>query len=77
METHSANTSEVSVVLRKFQWLIDWLRQHAPELNRLKAVNRPAFYWVQSKGYNILKNSRQERAIIQQGLRPVSRIVLR
>ena len=76
MEVHSANTGEVSTVLKKFQWLIDWLHHHAPELNKLKPKNKSAFYWVQSGGYNILKNSRQERAIIQKGLRPVSRILL-
>lgn len=76
MEVHSANTSEVRTVLKKFQWLIDWLNQNAPELNNLKSKNKPAFYWVQSSGYNILKNSRQERAIVQKGLKPVSRIVL-
>ena len=76
MEVHSANTSEVRTVLRKFQWLIDWLNQNAPELNNLKSKNKPVFYWVQSSGYNILKNSPQERAIVQNGLKPVSRIVL-
>jgi hypothetical protein len=76
MEVHSANTGEVSTVLRKLQWLIDWLHHKAPELNKLKPKNATAFYWVQSGGYNILKNSPQERAIIQKGLRPVSRIRL-
>jgi len=76
MEVHSANTSEVRTVLRKFQWLIDWLSQNAPELNNLKSKSKPAFYWVQSGGYNILKNSPQERVIVQNGLKPVSRIVL-
>jgi len=76
MEVHTANTGEVSIVLRKLQWLIDWLHSKAPELNNLKSKNKAAFYWVQSGGYNILKNSPQERAIIQKGLRPVSRIVL-
>jgi len=76
MEVHSANTGEVRTVLRKFQWLIDWLSKNAPELNNLKSKNKPAFYWVQSGGYNILKNSPQERVIVQKGLKPVSRIVL-
>lgn len=76
MEVHSASTSEVRTVLRKFQWLIDWLNQNAPELNNLKSKNKTAFYWVQSGDYKILKNSRQERAIVQKGLKPVSRITL-
>ncbi|HMR81540.1 MAG TPA: hypothetical protein PKE30_00305 [Niabella sp.] len=76
MEVHAAHTSEVAVVLRKFQWLIEWLRNKAPKINTLKAKDQPAFYWVQSGGYNILRNSPQERAIVQKGLRPVARIKL-
>jgi len=76
MEVHSAITSEVHTVLKKFQWLIDWLNENAPEVNNLKSKNKTAFYWVQSGGYNILKNSPQERAIVQKGLKPVSRITL-
>lgn len=76
MEVHPAHTSEVAVVLKKFQWLIEWLHTKAPEIYSLKAKNNVAFYWVQSDGYNILRNSPQERAIIQKGLRPVSKIKL-
>ncbi|MEO9020999.1 MAG: hypothetical protein ABI237_14900 [Ginsengibacter sp.] len=76
VEVHSANTGEIRTVLRKFQWLIGWLSNNAPELNTLKSKSKPAFYWVQSGGYNILKNSPQERAIVQKGLKPVSRITL-
>jgi hypothetical protein len=76
MEVHSANTSEVSVVLKKLQWLIDWLQQNAPEIYKLKPKNKTAFYWVQSKEYNILKNSPQERIMVQKGIRPVARITL-
>jgi hypothetical protein len=76
VEVHPAYTGELAVVLKKFQWLTKWLQNKAPGINELKAKNKPAFYWVQSEGYNILKNSPQERAIVQKGLRPVSRIVL-
>lgn len=76
VEVHPAQTSEVAAVLKKFQWLIDWLQNKAQEINNLKAQDQSAFYWVQSNGYNILRNSPQERAIIQKGLRPVARIKL-
>ncbi|MBN8786660.1 MAG: hypothetical protein J0I84_06185 [Terrimonas sp.] len=76
MEVHPAQTSEVAVVLKKFYWLIEWLRNNAPKINELKPKDKSAFYWVQSEGYNILRNSPQERAIIQKGLRPVARIKL-
>jgi hypothetical protein len=73
-EVHTANTSEVSTVLKKLAWLKDWLRQKAPEINTLKATSKTPFYWVQSNGYHILKNSAQERQVIQKGLKPISKL---
>lgn len=75
MEVHSANTSEVSTVLKKLQWLKNWLIEKAPEINRLRAS--APFYWVQSNGYHILPNSSQERVVIQKGLKPISKLVLK
>lgn len=76
VEVHPAHTGEVAVMIKKFQWLLEWLHNIAPKINALKPKDKPAYYWVQSDGYNILKNSPQERAIIQKGLRPVARIKL-
>jgi len=74
-EVHTASTSEVSTVLRKLQWLKDWLIKEAPEINSLRAIS--PFYWVQSNGYHILRNSSQERNVIQKGLKPISKLVLK
>lgn len=76
VEVHSAETGEVSRMLRKLQWLRDWLHAAAPRINALTAKSRPAFYWVQSGRYSILPGSSQERKIIQLGLKPVSAVVL-
>lgn len=76
MEVHPAHTGEVKTILNKFDWLLKWLKNEAPKINTIKAKDKPAFYWVQSAGFYILKNSPQERAIIQKGLRPVSKIRL-
>jgi hypothetical protein len=76
-EVHTANTGEVSTVLNKLAWLKDWLHQKAPEINALKAKTKTPFYWVQSNGYHILRNSSQEREVIQKGLKPVSKLVLK
>ena len=70
VEVHSANTSEVATVLRKLQWLKDWLKEKAPEINKIKA-SKP-YYWVASGKYNILKTSPQFRTINQAGLNPIS-----
>lgn len=71
VEVHSANTSEVSTVLRKLSWLKNWLNQQAPEINKLKAKSIPPFYWIQSKGFDIPRTSRQFRQIVETGLKPV------
>ena len=76
-EVHTANTSEVSTVLKKLSWLKDWLVQKAPEINALKATTKTPFYWVQSNGYHILRNSCQERLVVQQGLKPISKLSLK
>ena len=76
IEIHSAQTSEVSTVLNKFRWLKDWLHHKAPEINKLKATTKTPFYWVQSKNFQILKNSAQYRQAKLAGLMPVPKVVL-
>lgn len=71
-EVHPANTGEVSTVLRKLQWLKDWLHAKAPELNKLKATHRTPFYWILSGKFNIPKNSPQYRRLVQAGLLPIA-----
>jgi hypothetical protein len=74
-EVHTASTSEVTTVLRKLQWLKDWLNQKAPEINILRS-NSP-YFWVQSNGYHILANSSEDRRIRQKGLKPIPKLVLK
>ena len=76
VEVHTAGTGEVDVVLRKLEWLKSWLHHHAPEINVLKATKKTPFYWIQSNGYHIAPNSKQERLIAQKGLRPISKLIL-
>lgn len=71
-EVHSANTGEVSTVLRKLKWLKDWLNTKAPEINKLKATSQTPFYWIQSNGNHILPQSRQARQAAIFGLKPVA-----
>ncbi len=73
VEVHSADTSEVSVVLKKLAWLKGWLISQAPQVNQLSPKS---FYWIQSNGYHISKNSRQEKLLAQQGLRPINQLKL-
>ena len=75
IEVHSVNTSEVSIVLKKHEWLKKWLNQHAPLINQLKKA-KPAYYWISSNNFNILRSSPQYRRIAQANLIPVSQLRL-
>jgi hypothetical protein len=39
-EMHTASDSEVSVVIRKAQWLVNWLKNSAPKLNDLEQPSK-------------------------------------
>ncbi len=74
-EIHTANSGEVSTVIKKLDWLINWLKTQAPEISKLKATK--PYYWIQSGGYNIPINSKYERAASQRGIKPISKLVLK
>lgn len=74
VEVHSANSSQVSVVLKKLEWLKDWLNYKATEIDKMKSKNRPAFYWIQSAGFAIPPTSRQFIAAKTAGLLPISKL---
>jgi hypothetical protein len=76
VEVHSANTSEVKTMLRKLQWLKDWLNLEAPEINKLKAKSAVPFVWIQSKNFQIPKSSPQYFAAKSKGLIPLRRLKL-
>jgi hypothetical protein len=75
VEVHPAQTSEVNTVINKLEWLKNWLQNHAPEIDRMKAGN--PFYWVQTGGFNILKTSPQYRRAREAGLLPIARLELK
>jgi hypothetical protein len=76
VEVHPASSSDVSTMLDKLQWLKNWLKNNAPEINELKAKSKTPFYWISTGRYNILADSRQERRLAQLGLRPINRLKL-
>lgn len=76
VEVHSAITSEVGIVINKLNWLKKWLKENAPELDKLKAKDSTPYYWIQASGFNILPQSRQYRAAIQAGIKPISNLKL-
>lgn len=76
VEVHTASTGEVTTVLKKLQWLKDWLNSDAKQLDGLRAKKQPSIVWIQSNGFHILPNSPQFRKISQAGLKPIAKLVL-
>ncbi|MBL7796646.1 MAG: hypothetical protein JNJ90_09100 [Saprospiraceae bacterium] len=68
-EVHSAQTNEVSTMLRKLEWLKNWLNNHAPEIKKIRAGH--PYFWIMSGKYDILPGSRQARKIAKAGMKPI------
>lgn len=75
IEVHSATTREVSAVLRKLQWLCDWMTNDARQLRRLTNRSSPdeRFVWIASGGVNIPPNSPQFRRLRQSAIKGVQK----
>ncbi len=69
VEVHPAKTDQVSVMFKKLEWLKGWLRNRAPELDRIKARSRTPYYWIQHAGFHI--RGSQARRVIDKGLKPI------
>ena len=80
VEVHSAHTSEVSVVIRKKNWLKNYLIAECADLWKMTSLNQRSlgqFYWIASKGVQISKNSPQARLLASSGISwPQSILVL-
>jgi hypothetical protein len=72
IEVHSAETSQVTQVLKKHTWLKDFLVTQAPELNK----QDKQFYWISSKGNDIVKRSSEARQLAQSGITLVRQLNL-
>lgn len=78
VEVHPAKTDEVSSVLRKQQWLREWLNANATLLKQLtdRTGEDIRFVWIASAGVKILKNSPQSRQLSRSGVHLKSRLDL-
>jgi len=79
VEVHSAETGEVSTVLKKLRWLKDYLQGTCPGLWSLTLATPEAlrFVWVASGRYAIPTNSPKMRELRTAGLDPpVKRLVV-
>ena len=71
IEIHPGETSEVPVVINKLNWLKNWLKEKAPNINAIKATSKPPFYWIFTSRFNILPTSKYYKQLSTTGLKPV------
>lgn len=79
LEVHPATAGEVSTVLRKRSWLVEWLRTEARDLAKLTARRQGvSFYWLATgSGVHIRPGSQHARRLQAVGLDlPRRKIVL-
>jgi hypothetical protein len=65
IEIHPASSQHINEVLDKLEWLKDWLRTCAPDLNSMSRE----FVWVASGKVSLQGNSPQRRKLAVHGLR--------
>lgn len=76
IEVHSAESSEVSTVIRKLEWLKRWLVERAPQINALKVKDEVAYYWIQSKRFRIPQTTPQFKLAIKHKIKPIKELHL-
>ena len=61
IEVHPADTSDVSGMIKKVQWLEKWLKEKARNL--VEMGRDDSYYWIPSGRNNILKTSSQYKSL--------------
>ncbi len=76
VEIHPAETSQVDRLVSKVNWLKNWLKTQAPEINKLPKAEYP-YTWVQSGRYAILPTSKEKMKLSVAGIITVKTLILK
>ncbi len=76
VEVHPANTSNISEMAKKKEWLKKWLKSKAPLLNALPS-GHPRFLWVATEsGVHISNQASYKRKLAQLGFNPKRPVII-
>lgn len=76
VEVHPANTSNISEMVKKKEWLKNWLKSKAPLLDGLPAGN-PKFLWAATEsGVHISNQASHKRKLAQLGFSPKRPVII-
>ncbi len=76
VEVHSAQTGEVTTMIKKLNWLKDWLNTKAPGLKKIKDKQTP-FIWLSSSKVDIPRYSSEYKRLAAAGIIPKSHLSLK
>lgn len=71
IEVHPASTTEIKAMIKKYDWLKNWLKTKAPRIDALKAKSKHPYHWVHTGSSKILKSSRHYKELTKRKLLPV------
>ena len=76
VEVHPANTSNISEMAKKKEWLKQWLKSKAPLLEALPSGN-PRFLWAATEaGVHISNQASYKRKLAQLGFNPKRPVII-
>lgn len=76
VEVHPANTSNISEMAKKKEWLKQWLKSKAPLLDALPSGN-PRFLWAATEsGVHISNQASYMRKLAQLGFNPKRPVII-
>lgn len=70
IEVHPATTTEVDIIIKKLEWLKQWLKQRAPQIQALASTKSHPYYWIQSADCHISPQTSQYKKAAQNKILP-------
>lgn len=68
VEVHPGATSDVPIILKKLEWLKQWLKNEAKAIDKLKTKCETPYFWIHTGGCKILKTSIKSKQLAQRGI---------
>lgn len=68
VEVHSGTTSDVSIILKKLEWLEQWLKNEAKAIDMLKTKRATPYFWIHTGACKILQRSITSKQFAQSGI---------
>ena len=68
VEIHPGSTRDVPIILRKLEWLEQWLENEAKAIDMLKTKRTTRYFWIHTGACRILKWSSESKQLAQRGI---------